>query len=180
MTEIDRAAFVPKHLRQHAYEDIALPIGSGQTISQPTTVAFMFEQLAPESGMRVLDIGFGSGWTTALLASIVGEHGEVHAIELVLEVFTRGRETLEQFNFTQVRLYNQSGVFGLPKRAPFDRILVSAAADEIPSAFLEQLAEGGILVIPIINDIIRVVKESKTKFTKKMFPGFVFVPLVST
>lgn len=178
----DRAAFVsPEHL-EDAYVDAPLPIGNGQTISQPFTVAFMLELLQPRPAQRILDIGFGSGWTTALLTYIAGKAGRVFGLEIVPELFARGRTNLEKFAYSNVELYNQSGWEGLPEAAPFDRILVSAAAHEIPKALKEQLTIGGRMVIPVggrfgqsVRLVVRVVG---SKFEEEDHPGFVFVPFV--
>ncbi len=112
----------------------ALPIGYGATISQPLTVALMLEMLQPQAGHKILDIGSGSGWTTALLAEITGPGGWVYAIERIPELTEFGRQNVAKYNFSGVEFYCQDGSKGLPDKQPFDRILVSAAAAEIPSA----------------------------------------------
>ncbi len=150
--KIDRKFFVPKEYLEEAYGDYPLSIGSGQTISQPWTVAFMLELLEPQKGQKILDIGFGSGWTTCLLAEIVGEKGKVYGIEIVPEVFEFGKKNVEKFNFLEkgrVELFLGDGSKGLKEKAPFDRILVSAAAEKVPQPLIEQLNDPGILVIPV-------------------------------
>ena len=179
----DRVLFVPVNLKDDAYEDIPLPIGHNQTISQPYTVAFMMELLSPVAGQKVLDIGFGSGWTTAILASIVGERGRVWGLEIDPEIYEFGRGNLHRYKFTNIVLLNQSGWGGLADYAPFDRILVSAAAPKrVPAALKEQLSIGGRLVIPVAGDFGQSIqvwrKIDKNKFEKADYPGFAFVPFV--
>ena len=179
--KIDRKNFVPEILRKEAYGDYPLPIGSGQTISQPWTVAFMLELLEPKEGQKVLDIGFGSGWTTALLAEIVGEKGKVYAMEILPDVFKFGEENIKKFNFIgsgRVVLFLRDGSKGLQEYAPFDRILVSAAAQKIPQELKDQLKENGILVIPDADGNIRKIKRIKNEWKEEIYPGFAFVPLV--
>lgn len=176
--QCDRAEFVPEEFKAEAYTDIPLPLLAGQTISQPYTVAFMMELLAPAAGQKVLDVGFGSGWTTALLAEIVGERGKVYGLEVLPELFELGKANLGKFKLKNVQLLNQSGWDGLATAAPFDRILVSAAAQEIPIALREQLAIGGRMVIPVGNSIWLLEKMDGGKFREREHPGFMFVPLV--
>ncbi len=175
---VDRKYFVPDSFTEHIYVDAPLPIGNGQTISQPSTVAFMLEHLNPGKGDKVLDIGSGSGWTTALLYHIVGEKGSVTGLERVDELLKQGRKNLSQFHFSRHCHIQKAGdVLGLPGEK-FDRILVSASADEIPQVLFDQLKTGGILVIPVRNSIFRFKKISETYVEKEEFPGFVFVPLI--
>ena len=176
--QADRRWFVPEAFSRNSYIDEPLPIGQGQTISQPYTVAFMLELLQAQKGDEVLDVGFGSGWTTALLSNIVGDKGKVFALEINKEVFKFGKGNLEKHSFSNVELFNQSGFDGLPESAPFKRILVSAAAEQAPKALKGQLAIGGRLVIPVEHTIEMIEKISQDKFKKEMFFGFSFVPLV--
>ncbi len=180
-SNINRIEFVPSDLEQEAYADIPLPIGYGQTISQPLTVAFMLELLEAEKGQNILDVGSGSGWTTALLSFIVGEKGKVTALEVIPELCETGKLNVSKFNFVKkgiAEFYNLDGRYGYAKNAPYDRILVSAMADEIPAALKKQLKIGGKMVIPIFNDIWYVEKKSEDDFYLEKFPGFSFVPLV--
>ena len=175
---IDRKYFVPASFAEHTYIDAPLPIGNNQTISQPSTVAFMLERLAPKEGDKVLDIGSGSGWTTALLCHIVGEKGSVTGVERVDALVGQGRENLSQFNFgSHCRIESAGEKLGLPGEQ-FDRILVSASADEIPEELFLQLKIGGILVIPIENSIYKFKKVSEEEIKTEEFYGFVFVPLI--
>jgi len=177
---IDRKKFVRPGHEFEAYGDYPLPIGEGQTISQPWTVAFMLELLNPQPKEKILDVGFGSGWTTALLAYIVGEEGKVYGIEILPSIFEFGKNNIAKFNFIEkkiVELKLGDGSKGWKEYAPFDRILVSAAAKNIPEKLIEQLANNGILVIPDQNGIWKITK-IEDKLEKEYYPGFLFVPLV--
>ncbi len=175
---IDRKYFVPEEYAEDAYADMPLPIGHYQTISQPSTVAFMLERLDPQDGNKVLDIGSGSGWTTALLCYIVGDKGSVTGVERVETLVEQGSENLSKFRFdTDCHIESAGDTLGLPGEQ-FDRILVSASADEIPEALFSQLKIGGILVIPIRESIFKFTKVSETEIEKEEFYGFVFVPLI--
>lgn len=179
---IDRTDFVPKEHRTDAYADIALPTTSGQTISQPYTVAFMLELLEPAQGNKILDIGSGSGWQTALLAHIVGEHGKVFGIELVPSIKKFGDENISKYNFiTKGIVVNlqMSAEHGIPQEAPFDRIVSGASAKKILPAWKEQLKIGGRMVIPIQNSIWLFIKKEDGTFEEQEFPGFAFVPFVT-
>lgn len=180
-SEMNRIEFIPEHLSSQAEADIALPIGFGQTISQPRTVAFMFELLQPQRGHVVLDVGSGSGWTTALLAYIVGEKGKVIAIEHLHELVEFGKANVSKFGYIEKKIVEYTegdGYLGNDIYAPYDRILVSAMVDDIPEALKRQLKIGGIMVIPVHNDIWFVEKRGENDFYKEEFPGFSFVPLV--
>jgi len=145
-------------------------------------VAFMIELLEPKKGEKILDVGSGSGWTTALLAQIVGEKGKVFGIELIPSLAEFGKENIKRYNFIEngiVKILCQDGSKGLPEEAPFDKILVSASAEDVSQAFREQLKKGGRLVIPISTSIWLFKKKEKDVFEEKEYPGFVFVPLIS-
>jgi protein-L-isoaspartate(D-aspartate) O-methyltransferase len=175
---IDRKYFVPDEYADEAYADMPLPIGNYQTISQPSTVAFMLEHLDPKDGNTVLDIGSGSGWTTALLCYMVGNKGSVIGLERVDALVDQGRENLSKFRFhNHCHIERAGDKLGLPGKQ-FDRILVSASADEIPEALFSQLKIDGILVIPIRESIFKFTKVSETEVQKEEFYGFVFVPLI--
>jgi len=133
-------------LKNNAYINSPLAIGFGQTISQPLTVAFMLEKLDVQPGHKVLDVGSGSGWTTALLAEIVGEKGKVYGIEIIPEIYEFGKANVMRYSFLNkgiVEMYCGNGLEGLKEAAPFDRIMCSAAVKEIPPAFKDQLKIGG-------------------------------------
>ena len=176
-TAVDRKYFVPESLTEHIYADRPLPIGNDQTISQPSTVAFMLEHLDVQNGDKVLDIGSGSGWTTSLLCYLVGEKGSVIGLERVDDLVEQGKKNLSQFSFSHCRIEKAGDKLGLAGES-FDRILVSASADEIPEALFLQLNIGGTLVIPIGNSIFKFKKISESELKKEEFYGFVFVPLL--
>ena len=130
--KVDRKYFVPESFEEHIYVDAPLPIGNSQTISQPSTVAFMLEKLEPVEGDKVLDIGSGSGWTTALLCHIVGKKGSVTGLERMDALVEQGEENLSKLQFSShCRIQRAGEKLGMPGEQ-FDRILVSASADEIP------------------------------------------------
>jgi protein-L-isoaspartate(D-aspartate) O-methyltransferase len=146
MAKVPRELFVPPDLRKRAYDDAALPIGSGQTISQPYMVARICEALSLRGHERVLDVGTGSGYQAAVLAELAGE---VHTIERVPELADQARETLAAAGYGHVRVHVGDGTLGLPELAPFVAIAVAAAAPRIPEALYEQLEPRGRLVVPV-------------------------------
>jgi protein-L-isoaspartate(D-aspartate) O-methyltransferase len=174
----DRTNFVSRNLREFSYEDRPLPAVSGQTISQPSTVAFMLEQLGVKAGQKILDIGFGTGWTTALLSEITGSRGHVYALEYNIEMYKLGSANLKLQGCKNITLLRKSGWRGLPQAQPFDRILVSASAQNIPKQLVDQLVYPGRLVIPVENSILRITKDEQGNLNKKEFSGFVFVPFI--
>lgn len=176
---VPRKDFVPNYLQAQSDIDAPLPIGFGQTISQPTTVRLMLEWLEAQAGDKVLDIGSGSGWTTALLSKIVGSEGKVYAVEKIPELVEMGRENCRAVGIDNAEFFTAGDEFGLPEKAPFDRILVSAAAEELPQSLLKQLNDGGKIVIPVENDILEIEKEGGDYIIKN-HRGFVFVPLVKS
>ena len=157
MMRVPRELFVPEPYRDLAYDDRPLPIGHGQTISAPSIVAYMLELLDPDKGMKALEVGAGSGYAAAVLAEIVApsdapreEWGHVYAVEAVPELAELARRNLERAGYAdRVTVIVGDGSKGLPDKAPFDRILVSAAAPFIPKPLVEQLAPGGRMVIPV-------------------------------
>lgn len=176
---IDRADFVPEESKGEAYGNYPLPIGEEQTISQPLTVAFMLELLAPQSGEKILDVGSGSGWTTTLLAHLVsGNHGNVLGVEKITKLCAFGQKNLAKY-FDESRAKIICGDGKNIKNTRFDKILSSAAAQkDIPAWWREQLAIGGKIVAPIGNSIWLFTKKSETEWEEKEYPGFVFVPLI--
>lgn len=179
--EIKRADFVPFKFEQEAEADIPLPIGYGQTISQPTTVAIMLELLNPQAGQHILDVGSGSGWTSALLGYIVGVKGKIVAIERLPELHEMTKQNTEKFGLISTGVIEcvlGDGSLGCELYKPYDRILVSASPDEIPGALKKQLAIGGKMVIPIYNHLCYIEKRGENDFYKEEFPGFSFVPLI--
>lgn len=184
--KIDRKDFVPEEHRGEAYGNYPLLIGHGQTISQPLTVAFMLELLEPSLGEKVLDVGFGSGWTTVLLAYVVGEKGVVVGVERVLELCKFGEANIKKYNFIEkgiIKVFcgdgsNPSTLLRASGGEKFDKIIAAAAGEEIPSAWKEQLKIGGRIVAPILTSIIVLDKISEKEFQEKEYFGFSFVPLV--
>lgn len=176
--KIQRRDFVPESLRDRADVDAPIPIGFGQTNSQPSTVRRMLEWLDAQPGDKVLDVGSGSGWTTALLSSIVGPTGRVFAVELVPELMKMGRDNCGAAGVINAKFYQAGEEYGLPKHSPYDRILVSASAAQLPRTLLDQLRIGGKLVIPVANDILEIIKTSDQDYDIDTHPGFVFVPLI--
>lgn len=174
----NRMYFVPDELQSETYNDYPLSIGMGQTISQPTTVAIMLEFLRPQAGNKVLDIGSGSGWTTALLATAVEPDGFVEGLERVPSLVEYGRSSLKRVRISNASIdFADPGALGRPGHK-YDRILVSASADKLPQVLIEQLNPGGILVIPILESIWRFIKREDGKITSYELPGFRFVPLI--
>jgi protein-L-isoaspartate(D-aspartate) O-methyltransferase len=185
--EIKRVDFLPEDIKDLAELNEALPIGYGQTISQPLVVAFMIELLGPRPGDKILDVGSGSGWTTALLAEIVTsdkqqeKKGKVIAIEIIPELTKFGEKNVAKYNFIKkgiVEFICADASKGYKKEAPFDKILASASAKELPWAWKEQLKIGGRIVTPIGNSIWLFIKKSEDGFEQIEYPGFVFVPLI--
>ena len=146
MATVPRHEFVPAAIRWRAYEDRPLPIGYQQTISQPFVVAFMTEKLAPRATDRVLEIGTGSGYQAAILATLVDE---VYSIEIVKPLAERARSDLARLGYPNVRVRYGDGYQGWPEAAPFDAIIVTCAPDHVPQPLVEQLKEGGRMVIPV-------------------------------
>jgi protein-L-isoaspartate(D-aspartate) O-methyltransferase len=179
-SEIDRIEFVPEELESHAQENIALPIGYGQTISQPMTVAIMLELLDPQKGHRIMDVGSGSGWTTALLSCIAGSDGKVFALERIKELSELGKKNVDKYGYVKkgiAQFHHTDGVEGFPEEAPYDRILASAEAECVPEELKKQLKIGGKMVIPIGHSLWYMEKKGEKEFYKEEYPGFAFVPM---
>lgn len=185
---IDRIDFVTPDLRGEAYANIPLPIGQGQTISQPWTVAFMLELLQPQAGERILDVGSGSGWQTALLAQVVGTAGvsgtagTVIGLEIIPELCAMGKANVGKYSFVEkgtVTIHCLSALDGFRAAAPFDKIIAGAAGETVPVAWQEQLAVGGKIVTPIGSSVLLLIKKSSTEWEREEHPGFAFVPLVA-
>jgi len=178
MLAVPRHEFVPEELRSRAYEDAPLPIGGGQTISQPYIVAAMTSVLRLQPGDRVLEIGTGCGFQAAVLSHLARE---VFTIELRPELASAASEKLARLGYHNVHVHCGDGTLGLPEFAPFDGILVAAAAPEVPEPLLTQLAETGRLIIPVgdaDNQELQLVEKHAGVFSTKMLEGCRFVPLV--
>ncbi len=178
MARIPREIFVEEALRERAYSDSALPIGQGQTISQPYIAARMTELLAPERDHRVLEIGTGTGYQTALLALLAGE---VFTVERIAALAERASGNLIRLGFRNVQLHIGDGSLGWPERAPFDRILVAAAAPEVPRSLASQLAPGGRMVLPVgdqSTQVLTVLVARPDGLERKAHEGCVFVRLI--
>lgn len=180
MARVPREAFVPEHLADEAYEDHPLPIGHGQTISQPYIVALMAEALALTGRERVLDIGTGSGYAAAVLASLALE---VYSIERIPELARQARDNLDKAGFSQVHVACGDGTLGWPEAAPFDGICVAAGAPAVPETLKQQLAIGGRLVIPVGSEhtgqqLILITRRSDTDYQREDFGEVRFVPLL--
>jgi protein-L-isoaspartate(D-aspartate) O-methyltransferase len=178
MRRVPRHLFVPDDLRQSAYDDRPLPIGRGQTISQPYIVAYMSEALQLTGGHTVLEIGTGSGYQAAVLAEIVRQ---VYSIEIIPDLADTARQALARAGYRNVEVRTGNGYLGWPERAPFDRIIVTAAPPEIPQALVDQLAVGGIMVVPVGTSHQEIVVVTKTPdgATEKRTIEVRFVPMVS-
>ncbi len=176
--QIDRINFVPDEFKGEAYFDIPVPIFSGMTTSQPSTIAFMLEKLQPRKGEKVLEIGTGSGYLTALLSVLVGESGKVFSIEYFPELKNFAELNLRRYNFKNVTLLIGDGKNGIAGEAPFDKIVSSAETKEIPRAWEKQLKIGGSILTPIDSKIILAKKVAKNKFDAEFFSAFSFVPLL--
>lgn len=175
---VERLNFLPDDAKGQASANAPVPIGFGQTNSQPYTVELMLRWLDVEPGNKILDVGSGSGWTTALLAYLTGPEGCVYAVEKVPELVEFGRANCEKTGMQNVRFFEAGNAFGLPEHAPFDRILVSASARELPQDLLTQLSIGGKMVIPVRSDILEITKTSFYEHETKNHSGFAFVPLI--
>jgi protein-L-isoaspartate(D-aspartate) O-methyltransferase len=178
MRRVPRHLFVEEGLLGQAYSDWPLPIGEGQTISQPFMVAYMTEALRLRGREKVLEIGTGSGYQAAVL-SLLSE--KVFSIERIPALAARARKLLDELNYSNVAVKVGDGTLGWPEEAPFDGIIVTAAAPETPPPYIQQLAEGGRLVIPVggkyLQELIRVTK-IKGRFIKESLGGCRFVKLV--
>jgi protein-L-isoaspartate(D-aspartate) O-methyltransferase len=176
MSKVERHLFVPENLQNRAYEDEPLPIGHGQTISQPYIVAYMTEQIDLDESEKVLEIGTGSGYQAAILAEIAKE---VYTIEIVPELAARAAEVLHELNYDNVSVRTGDGYLGWPEAAPFDAIIVTAAPAHIPQPLVDQLKIGGRMIIPVgefNQDLVLLERTKKGIEQKKKIPVR-FVPM---
>ena len=179
MKKVPRHLFVPEEYRQYSYEDEPLPIGEGQTISQPYIVAYMTEVLELKEDDKVLEIGTGSGYQTAILAEIVKE---VYTVEIIESLSKRAQKVLKELGYKNIHFKVGDGTYGWKEYSPYNAILVTAAPSKIPESLQNQLDDGGRMIIPVgsfFQELVLVVRQ-KNKFKKKKLIPVRFVPLVST
>jgi len=179
---VPRWMFVPRNSVQRAYLDVPLEIGDGQTISQPSTVVCMTEALEVQPGMKVLEIGTGSGWQAGIISKLVGTAGKVYSIERISNLAENAKLNLQNAGIANVVIKVGDGSEGLPQQAPFDRIIVTAAVPEIPQPLFEQLKVGGRMIIPVgdlySQDMLIVNKPRAGVIDRKNMGKFAFVPLI--
>ena len=177
MLTVPRHKFVSKEFRDDAYFDSPLPIGYGQTISQPYIVAFMTEIIKPKKNFKVLEIGTGSGYQAAVLARIVDS---VYTIEIIKELFIQAKKRLNNMNYDNVFVKNADGYYGWKEKAPFDAIVVTAAVEFVPPPLIKQLKDGGKMIIPVGNPYsiqqLLLVEKKKGKIKTKNLMFVRFVP----
>jgi protein-L-isoaspartate(D-aspartate) O-methyltransferase len=178
--QVPRERFVPQSMQEQAYQDSPLPIGHGQTISQPYIVAAMTELVEPDSSLRVLEIGTGSGYQAAVLSLVFKE---VYTIEIVPELGKQSQQLLNQLGYKNVHVRIGDGYKGWPEKAPFDRIMLTAAPPEVPQALIDQLATGGKLVAPVGSsvwnqELIVLEKSRDGKISRRSVFPVRFVPMV--
>jgi protein-L-isoaspartate(D-aspartate) O-methyltransferase len=175
---MSRRHFLLPENQEYAHVDQPISIGFGQTNSQPSTVRMMLEWLDAQPGQSVLDVGSGSGWTTALLSYLVNKDGKVYAVERIPELLRFGRVNCKRLGIKNVRFCKAGSIFGLSEYAPYDRILVNAAAGYLPTALVNQLKTEGRMVIPIQHTMHVITKLPDGNLRDISIPGFAFVPLV--
>jgi protein-L-isoaspartate(D-aspartate) O-methyltransferase len=176
MLKVERHLFVPKEFQNSAYSDQPIPIGEGQTISQPYIVALMTELLELKGGERVLEVGTGSGYQAAILAELAGE---VYTIEIIEKLASSAQKVLLELGYQNIRVKAGDGYLGWPEAAPFDAILITCAPDHIPKPLLDQLKEGGRMVVPVgtySQELKKIVKRSGKVETTDIIP-VIFVPM---
>jgi protein-L-isoaspartate(D-aspartate) O-methyltransferase len=181
LKETPRHLFVPENIIEMSYRDAPLLIGHNQTISQPSTVVAMTEALNVKDGQKVLEIGTGSGWQASILAKLVGEKGFVYTIEIIKELAEFAKDNIKKLGIKNIEVFVKDGSSGLKEKAPFDRIIVTAACPDVPKPLLEQLKTDGIMVLPIGNLYLQemyVVRKLKDKVEKESIGSFMFVPLL--
>jgi protein-L-isoaspartate(D-aspartate) O-methyltransferase len=181
MLKVPRHLFLPPAIRGLAYEDRPQDIGCGQTISAPHMVAIMVEALEVGPGMKVLEVGAGSGYHAAVLAEMVRPGGKVFAVERVSELVERAKRNLASAGYDDITVLLSDGTMGLSEEAPFDRISVAAAAPSVPRPLMEQLAEDGVMLVPVggrgHQELIRIERQGD-EFSRSELGSVVFVPLI--
>ncbi|MEA1948259.1 MAG: protein-L-isoaspartate(D-aspartate) O-methyltransferase [Thermodesulfobacteriota bacterium] len=178
MSQVPRHRFVPEELVSRAYADHPLPIGQGQTISQPYIVALMTEKLKLIGNERILEIGTGSGYQAAILAKVAKE---VYTIEIKEKLYKKAGNLLRSLGFSKIKTRHGDGYFGWPEAAPFDCIMITASIDHIPPPLLKQLKDGGRLILPLGNPFsyqyLSLVTKHDNEYTVKQITGVLFVPM---
>ncbi len=176
--KVPRHFFLDTAFAEHAYEDKPFQIGEGQTISQPFTVAYQTEILNVEPGNKVLEIGTGSGYQACILAEL---GAEVHSIERLKSLYEKSRLIISEMGYESIHIYHGDGSLGIPSASPFDRILVTAGAPDIPQSYLDQLKIGGNMIIPVggesVQKMYKITKTGQDEYHKETYSDFRFVPL---
>jgi protein-L-isoaspartate(D-aspartate) O-methyltransferase len=180
MRKVPREAFVPPGMKHNAFENGPLPIGHGQTISQPYIVALMTDMVAPEADHRILEVGTGSGYQTAILSQLCSK---VYSVEVVAELRVAAADIFKILGYQNIETHIADGSLGWPEQAPYDGIIVTAAATHIPDALIEQLKPGGRMAIPVgepysYQELVLVRKDEQGKTHTQSMLGVAFVPLV--
>jgi len=180
ISRVPRELFVPEDLERRAYDDMPLPIGLNQTISAPHMVAIMSQLLDLLPGMKVLEVGGGSGYHAAVMAFLVGPKGHIYSVERKPELVILARRNLEKANIANVTIIEADGSLGLAEHAPYDRISVAAAAPQIPESLKQQLNVGGKMVLPVGRDrqVLLLVTRKDNGFEVEEKMGVIFVPLI--
>ncbi len=180
MKKVPRHEFVPDSLKKYAYQDRPLPIGYGQTISQPFIVALMTQLLKVDNNSKILEVGTGSGYQAAVLSEIANK---VYTVEIIDSLYNKSTRLLENLNYVNIKTKNSDGYFGWKKYAPYDGIIVTCASEFIPPPLLKQLKIGGRMIIPVgppfqIQHLILVKREEKNLYTSQIVTQVRFVPMV--
>ncbi|MDK2886101.1 MAG: protein-L-isoaspartate(D-aspartate) O-methyltransferase [Thermosipho sp. (in: thermotogales)] len=181
MNKIDRKLFVPENLQNYAYEDIPLTIGFGQTITAPHMVGIMCQELELTEGDKVLEIGTGSGYNAAVMSLLVGNSGHIYTIERIEELHKLAKERFEKLNLTNITAILGDGKDGLKEFAPFNKIVFTCYSRKVPEKLLEQLADNGVMLIPIGNEYLQVLKKIRKingKINEENLLNVRFVPLI--
>lgn len=179
MGRVQRHAFLDKAFLEIAYEDRAFPIGDGQTISHPYTVAYQTQLLDIQSGDKILEIGTGSGYQAAVLAEM---GAQVYSIERIKKLYDKTKPILKSLNYRNIMCFYGDGFLGIPELSPFDKIIITAAAPEIPETILKQLKVGGVLIIPYgegeKQQMLKITRVAEFEFEQKTLDTFSFVPML--
>lgn len=179
--DVPRGLFIRDGFEEEAYGDYPLPIGQGQTISQPTTVMLMTQALELKEGQKVLEVGAGSGWQAAIIGKIIGNKGKVITTEIIPELAKFAKNNINKAKIKNVKVINYDGSQGYKKEAPYDRIIITAACPRIPPPLIDQLKNNGILVAPVgslaFGQNMLKLRKTKTGIETESLGSFVFVPL---